>query len=194
MSATSKRDLPVKSFKSGHAFEKWLAKNHSKSNGIWLRFFKKQSGVKSVYYPEALDVALCYGWIDALVNKYDDKSYLQRFTPRRPRSMWSKRNCGHVKRLIKAGRMQQAGLAQIQAAKRDGRWKVAYESPKKMRIPPDFLKELAKDAKSRAFFQTLDKRNLYAIAWRLNTAYKPGTRESRMKKILHMLASGKKLH
>jgi uncharacterized protein YdeI (YjbR/CyaY-like superfamily) len=192
--ATSKLDLPIKSFKSADALEKWLAKNHSKSPGIWLRFFKKKSGIKSVYYDQALDVALCYGWIDALVRKFDDLSYVQRFTPRRSRSMWSKRNCDHTKRLIKEGRMQPAGLSQIQAAKHDGRWKVAYVSPRKMQIPSDLLKELAKDPKAHAFFQTLDKRNLYAIAWRLNTAHKPTIRENRMKKILQMLASAKKLH
>jgi len=193
-SPTSKRDLPIKTFKSADAFEKWLAKNHSKSPGIWLRFFKKHSGMKSVYYPEALEVALCYGWIDALVNRYDEKSYLQRFTPRRARSGWSKRNRNHCRRLIREGRMQAAGLAQIKAARSDGRWQVAYESPRKMKVPDDFLKQLAKDARAEEFFKTLDKANYYAIAWRLNTARKPAIRESRMKKILSMLASGKKLH
>src|SRR5882672_6110866 len=193
-SPTSKRDLPIKTFKSADAFEKWLAKNHSKSPCIWLRFFKKHSGMKSVYYPEALEVALCYGWIDALVNRYDEKSYLQRFTPRRARSGWSKRNRNHCRRLIREGRMQAAGLAQIKAARSDGRWQVAYESPRKMKVPDDFLKQLAKDARAEEFFKTLDKANYYAIAWRLNTARKPAIRESRMKKILSMLASGKKLH
>src|SRR6266581_6946140 len=153
-SDTSKFDLPIKSFKSADAFEKWLAKNHSKSRGIWLRFFKKNSGIPSIYYPGALDVALCHGWIDAQLKSFDASSYLQRFTPRRPRSGWSKRNTQHAKRLIKEGRMQPAGLAQINAAKRDGRWKVAYESPKKMKIPADFLNELQKTAKAHAFFQT----------------------------------------
>jgi uncharacterized protein YdeI (YjbR/CyaY-like superfamily) len=193
-SPTSKRDLPIKTFKSADAFEKWLAKNHSKSPGIWLRFFKKDSGVKSMYYAEALEVALCYGWIDALVNRYDDKSYLQRFTPRRARSGWSKRNRDHCKRLIREGRMQPAGLAQIKAARSDGRWQVAYESPRKMKVPDDFLKELAKDPGAEEFFKTLDKSNLYAIAWRLNTAHKLAIRENRMKKIFQMLASRKKLH
>ena len=193
-SPTSKSDLKIKSFKSADAFEKWLAKNHSKSPGIWLKFFKKNSGIKSVYYDQALDIALCYGWIDALVRKFDESSYVQRFTPRRSRSMWSRRNRDHTKRLIKEGRMRPAGLVQIAAAKRDGRWKVAYESPRKMQIPSDFLKELARDPEAHAFFQTLDKSNLYAIAWRLNTAYKPAIRENRMKKILQMLASAKKLH
>ena len=191
---TSKRDLPMKMFKSADAFEKWLAKNHSKSRGIWLRFFKKNSGVKSVFYPEALEVALCYGWIDALVNKYDERSYLQRFTPRRARSGWSKRNRDHCKRLIREGRMQAAGLAQIQAAKSDGRWRVAYESPSKMKMPQDFLKEMGKDARASEFFKTLDKINLYAIAWRLQTARTPEIRQRRMNKILQMLASGKRLH
>jgi uncharacterized protein YdeI (YjbR/CyaY-like superfamily) len=189
-----KLDLPIKSFKSADAFEKWLARNHSKSRGIWLRFFKKNSGIKSVYYPEALDIALCYGWIDALVKKFDELSYLQRFTPRRPRSGWSKRNVGHVKRLTKEGRMQAAGLAQVAAAKRDGRWKVAYESPRKMKIPQDFFQRLAKDPKASAFFQTLNKQNQYAIAWRLQTARNAEIRERRMHKILQMLASGTAVH
>ena len=193
-SHTSKFDLPIKSFTSADAFEKWLAKNHSKSRGIWLRFFKKNSGIPSIYYPAALDVALCHGWIDAQLKSFDASSYLQRFTPRRPRSGWSKRNTQYARRLIKEGRMQPAGLAQITAAKRDGRWKVAYESPKKMKIPDDFLKELQKTSKAHAFFQTLNKSNLYAIAWRLNTARKPEIRENRIKKILQMLAAGKKLH
>jgi uncharacterized protein YdeI (YjbR/CyaY-like superfamily) len=189
-----KTDLPIKSFKTAAAFEQWLANNHSKSRGIWLRFFKKNSGIASVTYPQALDIALCYGWIDAMVKKYDENSYLQRFTPRRSRSIWSKRNCNHVKRLIKEGRMQPPGLAQIHAAKRDGRWKSAYDSPRKMKIPQDFLNELAKDPKALAFFQTLNKINLYAIAWRLQTARKPQTRENRMKRILQMMTAQQKLH
>ena len=116
-----KTELPIKSFKTAAAFETWLKKNHTKSPGIWLRFFKKNSGIASINYAQALDIALCFGWIDALVKRYDEHSYLQRFTPRRSRSMWSKRNRDHVKRLIKEGRMQSAGLAQIHAAKRDGR-------------------------------------------------------------------------
>ena len=189
-----KTDLQIKSFKTAAAFETWLAKNHSKSPRIWLRFFKKNSGILSINYAQALDVALSYGWIDAQLKKYDEESYLQRFTPRGSRSMWSKRNRDHVKRLIKEGRMQSAGLAQINAAKRDGRWKSAYDSPRKMNIPQDFLNELAKDPKAFAFFQTLDKVNHYAIAWRLQTAKKPQTRENRMKKLLQMMTARQKLH
>jgi len=193
-STTSKRDLPIRVFKSPEAFEKWLAKNHAKSPGIWLRFYKKNSGVKSVYYPQALEIALCYGWIDALLKSYDEKSYLQRFTPRRARSGWSKRNRDHARRLIREGRMRAAGLAQIKAAKQDGRWKVAYDSPKKMKIPEDFFQQLAKNARAGRFFKTLDKMNLYAIAWRLQTARTPEIRERRMQKILQMLDSGTKFH
>jgi uncharacterized protein YdeI (YjbR/CyaY-like superfamily) len=193
-STTSKRDLPIRAFKSPEAFEKWLAKSHTRSSGIWLRFFKKKSGVKSVYYPQALEIALCYGWIDALVKRFDEKSYLQRFTPRRTRSGWSKRNRDHAKRLIREGRMQPAGLAQIKAARKDGRWKVAYDSPKKMKIPDDFFGQLAKNRRAGKFFKTLDKMNLYAIAWRLQTARTAEIRERRMHRILQMLASGKRLH
>ncbi|HEV8606145.1 MAG TPA: YdeI/OmpD-associated family protein [Tepidisphaeraceae bacterium] len=189
-----KDELNILAFASAGAFQTWLAKNRSKSTGIWLRFFKKASGRKTVTYSEALDAALCYGWIDGLVKSYHDHSYLQRFTPRRPKSLWSKRNRQHAARLIKTKRMQPAGLKAIQAAKRDGHWQAAYDSPSKMAIPKDFLKELSRNARAKAFFATLNKINTYAIAWRLQTAIRPQTREKRMKAILEMLASGKKLH
>ncbi len=187
-------DLPVKSFKSSDDFEKWMEKNHGKSRGIWLRFFKKASGKKTVVYAEALDVALCYGWIDALVKSFDEESYVQRFTPRRSRSMWSKRNRQHVARLIKCGRMREAWLKQIQAAKRDGRWKSAYDSPRKMAVPRDFLAELAKSQKAKAFYDSLTRRNTYAIAMILGSAKKPETRQRRMKKLLEMMERGQKLY
>lgn len=189
-----KPEPEVLAFESSRHFEKWLAKSHAQSQGIWLRFFKKDSGRKTVTYAEALDVALCYGWIDGQVKKLDESSYLQRFTPRRPKSLWSKRNREHVRRLTDAGRMQPAGLKQVEEAKRDGRWESAYDSPSNMAVPEDFLRELAKDAKAEAFFRTLNKTNTYAIAWRLQTAVKPETRQKRMTAILAMLAEGKKFH
>jgi uncharacterized protein YdeI (YjbR/CyaY-like superfamily) len=190
----SKADLQIISFETQRHLEKWLAGNHSKSPGIWMRIFKKASGKKSVNYDQALDVALCYGWIDGLRKRHDEVSFVQRFTPRRARSLWSKRNCGHVARLIKCKKMRAAGLKVIEAAKADGRWDVAYESPKKMVVPEDFLKELAKDRRGKKFFEGLSKVNHYSIAWRLATAIKPEIREKRMKKILEMMAAGQSFH
>lgn len=190
----AKTALDTLSFTSALRWEKWLSRNHARSSGIWLRFFKKDSGVKTVTYTQALDAALCYGWIDGQVKGFDQSSYLQRFTPRRSKSMWSKRNREHVGRLIKDGKMQPAGLKEIEAAKRDGRWKAAYDSPSKMTVPADFLERLSKDKKANAFFATLNRANTYAIAWRLQTARKPETREKRMTAILAMLAACQQFH
>jgi uncharacterized protein YdeI (YjbR/CyaY-like superfamily) len=187
-------NLPVISFESSAEWEEWLAVNHAQSTGVWIRMFKKATGIASITYAEALDEALCYGWIDGQKNKYDDESWLQRFTPRRASSIWSKINTQHVERLVKAGKMKAAGMKEVEAAKRDGRWQRAYESHKNMSIPEDFLKELEKDAKAGAFFETLNKTNLYAIAFRLQTAKKPETREKRMRAILEMLSKGEKFH
>ncbi len=189
-----KKDYPILSFSSATEWEKWLHKNHAESDGIWLRFFKKDSGVSSVKYAEALDGALAYGWIDGQLKKYDEKSWLHKFTPRRSKSMWSKRNTEHIARLIKAGKMQPAGLKQVAAAKNDGRWEKAYESPGKMAMPTDFLEKLSKNKKAQAFFDTLSKSNTYAIAWRLHSVKKVETREKRLKDILAMLAQGKKFY
>jgi len=191
---TAPAEMPVVSFKSGKLWEKWLATNHSKLNGVWLQFFKKASGTVAVNYAEALDVALCYGWIDGQVKKHDEHSWLQKFTPRRPKSIWSKRNIEHVERLTKEGRMKPSGLKAAEEAKNDGRWERAYDSPGKMEVPEDFLNELSKNKKAKTFFESLNKSNKYAIAWRLQTAAKPETRTKRMKAILEMLKSGKKFH
>jgi uncharacterized protein YdeI (YjbR/CyaY-like superfamily) len=187
-------DAPILPFESAKAWEAWIAKNHSSSQGVWLQIFKKDSGKRTVTYDEALDVALCYGWIDGQKKSYDKESFLQKFTPRRPKSIWSKRNQEHVARLIKSKRMKPAGLKAIAAAKKDDRWGRAYDSPKNMMIPEDFLKDLSKSKKAKEFFGTLNKANLYAIAWRLQTAKKPETREKRKQALLAMLARGEKLH
>ena len=186
--------LPVVAFASADELEQWLSTNHAKSNGIWVRFFKTNSNVPSVSYDEALDAALCYGWIDGQLKKHDDKSWLRKFTPRRPKGVWSKRNRGHAERLISAGKMQAAGLREIDEAKLDGRWNAAYDSSSTMVIPDDFLKELAKNEQARAFFETLNKANVYSIVWRLQTAKTPETRQKRITAILMMLASGKSFH
>jgi uncharacterized protein YdeI (YjbR/CyaY-like superfamily) len=185
---------PVMAFESSHAFESWLEKNHDQSDGIWLKIFKKDSGTKTVTYAEALDVALCYGWIDGQLRSFDELAYLQRFCPRRVKSIWSKINIGHVERLIETGRMQAAGLKAIEKAKTDGSWSNAYDSQSKMTLPDDFLKELAKNKKAETFFKSLNKTNLFSIGFRLQTAKKPETREKRMKEIIEMLAGGGKFH
>jgi uncharacterized protein YdeI (YjbR/CyaY-like superfamily) len=187
-------DKQVHSFTSSKEWRKWLAEHHAQSNGVWLRFFKKDSGKKTVVYAEALEEALCYGWIDGQVNKYDAESYIQKFTPRRAKSTWSKRNTAIVERLVKEGKMETAGMQQVELAKADGRWQQAYDSPRNMKVPEDFLEQLSKNKKAKAFFDALNKANQYAIAWRLQTAKKPETREKRLKEILKMMREGKKFH
>ena len=186
-------DDKVIAFKSQQAFEAWLARNHGTVDGIWLRIYKKGSGEKTVTYAEALDVALCHGWIDGLKRTYDDVSFIQRFTPRRTRSAWSKVNVGHVERLAREGRMQPPGLAAVEAAKRDGRWARAYDSPRNAKVPDDFVRELKKDKAAYAFYQTLNRLNHYAIAYRLGSAKKPETRERRKQLFLEMMAKGQKI-
>jgi uncharacterized protein YdeI (YjbR/CyaY-like superfamily) len=187
-------ELPVISFISVRQWERWLSSNHADTKGIWLQFYKKNAGVKSITHAEALDAALCYGWIDGQLKKSDEESWLQKFTPRRPKSIWSKKNREHVERLEKEGRMKPAGLEEVEQAKADGRWDKAYDSSKNMEIPEDFLKQLSKNRKASAFFDTLNKANKYAVVWRLQTAKKPETREKRMKAILEMLSKREKFH
>lgn len=189
-----KSNLPVISFTSPAEWDAWLTENYARLNGVWLRIFKKDSGHKTISYAEALDEALCHGWIDGQKKSHDAASWLQKFTPRRPKSVWSKINTGHVARLHKLKKMKSAGLAAVEAAKNDGRWAAAYDSPGNAAIPNDFLNQLGKNKKAKAFFETLNKTNLYSIAWRLQTAKKPETRERRMKAILAMLAKGEKFH
>ncbi len=184
----------ILSFRSSAEFRKWLAENHRESDGIWLRIFKKDSGEPSVTYAEALDEALCFGWIDGLKQPHDEVSWRQRFTPRRPKSGWSRINTQHADRLIKAGRMKAAGQAAIDAAKEDGRWTAAYDSPSKATIPEDFLAALRKNKKAQTFFESLNKANRYAIAYRLQTAKKPETKQRRMEMILAMLDRGEAFH
>ncbi len=194
MKTSSQNEPQILSFKTPKEFEKWLAKNHAIPNGIWLRLFKKDSGEKTITYSEALDEALCYGWIDGQVKKYDDNSWIQKFTPRKPKSIWSKRNTNHIGRLISLEKMKPSGLAEVDKAKADGRWDKAYDSPSEMAIPDYFIKELSKNKKRKDFFESLNKANKYSIAWRLQTAKKPETREKRMKAILEMLSKGQKFH
>lgn len=184
----------VQAFASAAAWRAWLKKHHASKDGVWVRFYKKGSKKTTITYAEALDEALCYGWIDSQVKKYDAESYIQKFTPRGSKSIWSKRNREHIARLIKEKRMMPAGKREVDAAKRDGRWDGAYDAPSTMQVPADFLKALKKDKKAYAFFRTLNKANTYAIAWRLQTAKKPLTRARRMEALLTMLVQRKKLH
>ncbi len=188
-------ETPIKSFPSSKQWKEWLAINYAISNnGIWLRIFKKNSAEATITYDEALDEALCFGWIDGQKKAYDEKSWLQKFTPRRSKSIWSKRNKTRAIQLIEEKRMQPSGLKEIETAKKDGRWDKAYDSPGQMEIPADFLAILKKDRKAYEFFKTLNKANIYAIAWRLQTAKKPETREKRMQILLEMMKKQQKLH
>lgn len=175
-------------------FRSWLEKYHDTETEVWVGFYKKALGKKGMNYDEALDEALCFGWIDGLVNKYDEVSYAQRFTPRRSKSVWSKINTQHIERLTKEGRMTPSGQAAVEAAKKDGRWEAAYDSPKNIVMPDDFLQELEKNKKAKQYFTTLNKSNTYAIAYRLQTARKPETRRKRISDIVAMLQKGEKFH
>jgi uncharacterized protein YdeI (YjbR/CyaY-like superfamily) len=186
--------MKIMTFTSSGDFRSWLAKNHGQSDGVLLRIYKKDSGVSTVTYAEALDQALCFGWIDGQKKPYDKQSWLQKFTPRRPKSGWSKNNTRHAERLIKTGEMAPSGLKEVKAAKVDGRWKAAYDSFGNAAIPDDFIKELARNKKAYAFFETLNKTNLYSIAYRLQTAKTPETRQKRTQAIIEKLARGEKFH
>lgn len=184
----------VMSFGTQAKWRTWLAKNHAKSDGIWVRFYKKASGVRTVVYSEALDEALCYGWIDSIVKKFDDASYVQRFTPRRKRSLWSQVNIAKVAELIKAKKMMEPGMKEIERAKADGRWDAAYHPPSRAEIPEDLQQAIDADPEMKEFVSSLTKANKYAMIWRLATAKKPATRAKRFKEIVEMLREGKKRH
>ena len=181
-------------FESQNEWETWLADNYELQEGVMLKFAKKGSGVTSINYSEALDVALCYGWIDGQVRAIDGAFYMQKFTPRRPRSVWSKRNIGKVEELTKLGKMKQPGLTEVEAAKADGRWEQAYDSPANATIPPELEAALNAHPKAKAFFETLNKANRYAVIWRITTARKPETRAARLAKIMTMLENKETFH
>lgn len=193
MTATLPDDLPIKLFKTAAAWEKWLLA-HTDAAGAWLKIAKKDTGVSSVSYAEALDVALCYGWIDGLKRSCDAQYFLQRFTPRRAKSVWSKINVAKIEKLVAEGRMGEGGLREINAAKADGRWDVAYDSARNMPVPDELAAALAKNKKAKAFFDKLDRTNHYAFCWRVQTAKKPETKAARVAKFVAMLAKGEKIH
>src|SRR2546423_2160734 len=185
---------PVRGFKNRAEFGAWLEKNHQKASGLWVRIGKKDSGLKSVTYLEALDTALCYGWIDGQKKPESEKAWLQLFVPRRPRSLWSKINREKALGLIESGQMKPPGLAEIERAKQDGRWDAAYDSPSRATVPADLQKELDRHPRAAEFFNTLDRTNRYAIIWRVQTATKEETRVSRIRTFIEMLERGEKLH
>jgi uncharacterized protein YdeI (YjbR/CyaY-like superfamily) len=190
----AKLDQPVISFESGDAWEAWLAEHHAASPGLWLKFAKKGSGIATVSYSEALDVALCYGWIDGQKDKFDGDYWLQRFTPRRPRSKWSRINRDRVAALVARGAMKPVGLREVERAKADGRWEAAYDGQRAASVPDDLRRELEGNAAAREFFATLDSANRYAILYRLQEAKKHETRARRLKTFVTMLSEGKKIH
>ena len=187
-------DLQTLPFASQKAWANWLETWHDKSAGVWLKLSKKDSGIPSVTYEEALDVALCHGWIDGQKKGFDEKYWLQKFTPRGPKSIWSKINTGKAERLIVSGLMKPAGLKAIEAAKADGRWAQAYDSQKNISVPEDFQSALDKNKKAKAFFATLNSANRYAILFRIQTAKKVETRAERIQQFVEMLEKNEKLY
>jgi uncharacterized protein YdeI (YjbR/CyaY-like superfamily) len=191
---TLTKDLPVLAFAGARAWSKWLASNHASSCGVWLKIAKKGASSPSVTYAEALEVALVWGWIDGQKAKLDDSWWLQRFTTRGPRSIWSKVNREKAVALIEAGKMKPPGLAEVERAKKDGRWEAAYDSQSRSTVPPDLANALATNPSAAQFFETLESYNRYAILFRIHTAKKPETRAMRIEKFVAMLARREKLH
>lgn len=187
-------DLAILLFPSPGDWEAWLDENHAASEGLWLKIAKKGSGVQTVTYAEALRLALCFGWIDSQKRGFDDRHFLQRFTPRRPRGRWSRINREKAEELIASGEMRAAGMAEVEAAKADGRWEAAYAGQRAVEVPPDLERELDRNEAAREFFATLDSANRYAILYRLEEAKKPETRERRLRKFVAMLERGEKIH
>jgi uncharacterized protein YdeI (YjbR/CyaY-like superfamily) len=188
------KEQAIVSFASTRAWSTWLASHHASSRGVWLKIAKKGSSSASVTYAEALEIALAWGWIDGQKGALDDAWWLQRFTPRGPRSTWSKVNREKAMALIAAGNMQPPGLAEVERAKRDGRWKAAYDSQSRATVPPDLAKALAANLRAARFFETLESHNRYAVLFRIHTAKKPETRAMRIEKFVRMLARGEKVH
>ena len=184
----------MRAFASPKAWDAWLQKHHAKSPGLWLKLAKKGAGGKSVTYAEALEVALAWGWIDGQRRSHDDTAFLQKFTPRGPRSIWSKINREKALALIAAGEMKPSGLAEVERAKRDGRWDAAYDSPSRASVPEDLAAAFAANPRAAEFFATLNATNRYAVLFRVQTAKKPETRLKRITQFVEMLAKHEKLH
>lgn len=187
-------DLPILHFASAAEMEEWLEGNHAGCEGIWLKIAKKGSGIAGVTYAEALEPALCFGWIDSQKRGFDERFFLQRFTPRRPGGRWSRINREKAEALIASGAMRPAGLAEVEAAKADGRWEAAYPGQRTAEVPEDLQRELDRSEAARSFFAELDGANRYAILYRLEDAKKPETRERRLRRFVAMLERGEKIH
>jgi uncharacterized protein YdeI (YjbR/CyaY-like superfamily) len=192
--ADAKRDLPVLAFKSQQAWDTWLASQPAGSKGLWLKLAKKSSGIASISKAEALDCALCHGWIDGQLDRFDDDFWLIRFTPRQATSKWSEKNRARALELVESKRMRPAGLHQIESAKRDGRWDAAYASQRTAQIPEDLRAALARSKKAKGFFEALDSHNRFAILYRLQDAKKAETRAARLEKYVAMLVDGKTIY
>ena len=184
----------VRAFASEAAFEAWLSKRHDQQAEVWIKIFKKTAGRPSVTPAQAIDVALCWGWIDGIRKSFDEHAYLQRFTPRGPKSRWSQINRDKVEHLVKKGRMKPAGQRHVDAAKADGRWDAAYASPRNMQVPPDVLAAIQANAKAFATFRALNRVNVYAIAYRLHHVKTPARRAQKLREIVAMLARGQSFH
>ena len=187
-------NLPILSFAIQQDWEAWLEEHHTDTKGMWLKIAKKDTGIPSVSYAQALESALCYVWIDGQKASVDATYWLQKFTPRGPKSMWSQVNCDKVTALMTSGRMQPAGIRQVELAKADGRWELAYASQSKITIPEDFQRELDNNPKAQEFFTTLNSVNRYAILFRIQTAKKPETRAARIQKFIDMLAKNERIY
>lgn len=187
-------ELPILRFAGPTEFEAWLEENSGSSQGVWLQIAKKGATAPTVTYEEAVELGLCFGWIDSQVRRFDEEHYIQRFTPRRPRGRWSKINREKAEALIAAGRMRPAGMAEVEAARSDGRWEAAYEGQRTAKVPPDLQQELDANPAAAAFFASLDSANRYAIVYRLDDAKKPETRERRLRRFVAMLERGEKIH
>ena len=187
-------DIPTLPFANKKKWADWLAKQHDKSAGVWLKLAKRDSGISSITYEEALDVALCYGWIDGQKKGFDDKYWLQKFTPRGPKSIWSKINREKAEALIASGEMKPSGLAAIERAKENGQWEKAYESQSRASVPDDLQAALDRNPKAKAFFATLNSVNRYAIVFRVHNAKKPETRAKRIQQFVAMLERHEKIH
>ncbi len=185
---------PVLFFETPEEWAAWLEKNHAATSGVWLRFAKKQSGLASQVYAEALEVALAWGWIDSQTARGDEQTYLQRFTPRRSRSPWSKINRAKALALIETGRMKAPGLAEVERARADGRWDAAYDSVRTSTIPKALAMALKANSEAGAFFATLDRANMYAIVYRVQTATRETTRQRRITELVAMLARRETIH
>ena len=186
--------LPVMAFESTQAWDAWLSAHHAGSSGLWLKIAKKGSAGQSISYSDALDVALCHGWIDGQKGRHDDDYWLQRFTPRKPGSNWSKINTERAAALIASGRMRPAGLREVEQAQADGRWERAYQSQSRITVPEDLAEALAANPRAREFFATLDGTNRYAVLYRITSAKRPETRAKRIDTFVAMLSEHKKIH